>query len=191
MIDFRYEPPSVDVADPQAALNRLWSFVSGLGFDPNAVLSAYDAEMPFALGHNIGRLSTLLERHVPRDALAPFLAAAAPAPSPDRGDESSADQNPQIPERRDALSISDVVRMGGEGALLAFLSECLVLQRPCGVRTVCVDAKSAQMHASLVAATLELSATSAQVLYALFAERVVPLGDEFASAELAKHLGWR
>jgi hypothetical protein len=73
----RFVPPPAPTSDPVGALNTLWAFAAGLGFQPDQVVRAFAEHEAFPLGVTIGRLHALLATGAPAEAVQ-LLGFAAP-----------------------------------------------------------------------------------------------------------------
>ncbi|MCC7005950.1 MAG: hypothetical protein IT497_04825 [Ottowia sp.] len=62
-----YIPPPAPVSDPAKAVDALWAFVEGIGFDPNKVLSAFETRSDFQVGFAIGGVHSALSKSISED----------------------------------------------------------------------------------------------------------------------------
>ncbi len=68
MEKFTVTPPPAPVIDKEKALNALWMFVEGIGFDPSKVVAAFADHEPFSLGSAVGAARSAVVPHLPADA---------------------------------------------------------------------------------------------------------------------------
>ena len=61
-------PVDAPTDDPTKALNGLWAFVMGIGFDPAKVVAAYDTQEAFTLGLAVGSIRARIAESLPADA---------------------------------------------------------------------------------------------------------------------------
>ena len=73
---FTVTPPTAPVTDKDEALNALWAFVKGIGFDPAQVVTTYASQDAYSLGLAVGATRIALNCVLPPDAAEAFGAVS-------------------------------------------------------------------------------------------------------------------
>jgi hypothetical protein len=73
-------PPAAPVTDKDQALNALWAFVEGIGFDPATVVHAYSSSEAYSLGLAVGMTRDSLSRVLSPNAVKMFCAPSPTKP---------------------------------------------------------------------------------------------------------------
>lgn len=68
MQKFTVTPPPAPVIDKEQALNALWAFVEGIGFEPSKVIAAFASHEALSLGLAVGATQAAVVPNLPADA---------------------------------------------------------------------------------------------------------------------------
>ncbi|HHU1575920.1 TPA: hypothetical protein ACUA4C_004820 [Escherichia coli] len=74
---FTVTPPAAPAKNKDEALNALWAFVEGIGFDPAKVVEAYSSHEAYSLGLAVGMTRDSLHRVLPLNAAQLFGATSS------------------------------------------------------------------------------------------------------------------